>query len=229
VTAATLDNRHTTTGPDRAAALATGLFYVGVAVTGLLGFLMIRPRLFDPDNPAATLANLVQQESLARAGIAVELGLVMAQVLAALWFYLLFRPAGSFSALAIAFFGTVNAIVVLAGAAFLASALDVALSPLGDDTSQLMYIISGNLWGVGNIFFGLWLIPMGAAALRSGWAPRPLGWILAAGGVCYVLSAFATYLAPGADQITQALVVPATVGEFWMIGWLLRHGLRRRS
>lgn len=224
----TAENR-TTAHPDTAAARLTGLLYLGVGLTGMLGFLIIRPRLFDPDSPAATLTHLVEQEALARAGIALELALVVTQVLAALWFYRLFRAIDSFAAGAIAVFGTVNAVVVLGSAAFLASALQVALDPVGENAAQLMYIVSGNLWGAGNVFFGLWLIPMGVAALRSGWTPRPLGWILAAGGVGYLLSAFINYLAPSAEPITQALVIPATIGEFWMIGWLLYRGLRRRD
>lgn len=221
----------TTPTPDLepAVARATGLFYLGVALTGLLGFLTIRPRLFDPDDPAATLSRLLAQENLARVGIAVELALVVAQVLAALWFYRLFRAADSFSAVSIAVFGTVNAIVILGSAAFLATALDVALDPLGDNLSQLMYIIAENLWAAGNVFFGLWLIPMGVAALRSGWAPRPLGWLLVGGGVLYVLKAFGGYLFPLADPIIEVLVLPATVGEFWMIGWLMLRGLRARG
>lgn len=212
--------------PDPALARTAGLLYLGVAITGLLGFLIIRPRLFNPDDPTATLTNLLEQENLARIGIAMEMALVVTQVLAALWFYRLFRAVDAFTAASIAVFGTVNAIVVLISAAFLASALDVALDPLSDNVSQLMYVISENLWGVGNLFFGLWLIPMGLASLRSGWAPRPLGWILIAGGAGYLLSAFGTYLAPPADPITEALVLPATIGEFWMIGWLLYRGLR---
>lgn len=221
------ENR-TAARPDPALARATGLLYLGVGLTGMLGFLIIRPRLFDPEDPAATLTHLVEQEALARAGIGMELALVVTQVLAALWFYRLFRPVDSFAAGAIAVFGTVNAIAVLGSAAFLASALDVALNPVGADASQLMYVVSENLWGVGNVFFGLWLIPMGVAALRSGWLPRPLGWILVAGGVGYLLSAFVNYLVPAAESVAQALVVPATVGEFWMIGWLLVRGLRPR-
>jgi hypothetical protein len=212
-----------------AAARATGLFYLGVALTGLLGFLTIRPRLFDADDPAATLSRLLAHENLARAGIAVELALVVTQVLAALWFYRLFRAADRFSAVSIAVFGTVNAVVILGSAAFLATALDVALDPLGDNLSQLMYLIAENLWGAGNVFFGLWLIPMGVAALRSGWAPRPLGRLLVVGGVLYVLKAFGGYLFPAAGPFIEVLVVPATIGEFWMIGRLLLRGLRVRA
>jgi hypothetical protein len=34
-------------------ARVTGLLYLGLALTGLLGFLTIRPRIFDPDDSAA--------------------------------------------------------------------------------------------------------------------------------------------------------------------------------
>jgi hypothetical protein len=89
-------------------------------------------------------------------------------------------------------------------------------------------VLGGSFWDVGALFFGLWLVPMGFLALRSG-MPRALGWILLAGGVGYVLDAFVTQLAPAADQVTALLLIPATVGEFWMISWLLWHSFRARS
>ncbi|GAB3073336.1 DUF4386 domain-containing protein [Micromonospora schwarzwaldensis] len=94
---------------------------------------------------------------------------------------------------------------------------------------QTLYLVSGNLWEAGGIFFGLWLVPMGWCVLRSGWLPRPLGWVLAVGGVGYVLKTFVTYLAPGAGIVGDLLVVPATVGEFWMLGYLIVVGLRKRA
>lgn len=59
--------------------------------------------------------------------------------------------------------------------------------------------------------------------------PRPLGWVLVAGGVGYVLSAFVTYLAPGVPAVASALTIPASVGEFWMMGYLLVRGVRRSA
>ena len=108
-------------------------------------------------------------------------------------------------------------------------ALDPALAPGGDAaaTAQLMYEMSGAFWGVGALFFGLWLIPMGYLVLASEWMPRPLGWILIGGGVGYILSAFVIYLVPDAPgSVELALTMPATVGEFWMIGYLLIKGVR---
>jgi hypothetical protein len=210
-------------------ARTTGLLYLGLAISGLLGFLLIRPQLFVADDPAATLANLVTQDSLARAGIAFELLVVLTQALAALWFFRLFRSVDSFGAGAIAAFGLVNAIAILTSAAMLAAALDVALKPVGDPAAnaQLLLVISGHLWGVGGLFFGLWLIPMGSCVLRSGWMPRPLGWILIVGGVGYVLGAFVRYLVPGSPALADAFSYLATVGEFWMVGYLLIRGVGR--
>ena len=215
-------------------ARVTGAFYLGLAVTGGLGFLLIRGQLYVPSQPDATLAHLTDHESLARLGIAVELGVVLTQALAAVWFYRLFRSVDTFAAGCLAAFGLVNAVAILGSAALLATALDVALdstlAPAGDaaGTVQLMYLVSGNLWEVGALFFGLWLVPMGWLVLRSGWMPRLLGWILVGGGVGYVCSAFVGQLAPGADVITGALTLPATVGELWMVGYLLVGRLMRR-
>jgi hypothetical protein len=214
-------------------ARATGLLYLGLAITGGLGFLLIRPQLFDADDANATLARLVEHESLARAGIALELLVVLTQALTAVWFYRLFRTVDSIAAGSIAAFGMANAIAILGSAALLGTATEVALTPTpaGDAaaTAQLMYLVSGNLWTVGAVFFGLWLIPMGRCVHRSGWMPRFLGWLLIAGGVGYVLSAFVRYLAPGAGMVADVFTVPASVGEFWMIGYLLVRGIRARA
>jgi Domain of unknown function (DUF4386) len=212
-------------------ARVTGLLYLGLAVAGGLGFLFVRSKLFVDGDPGATLANLVGHESLARTGVALELLIVLTQALAAVWFYRLFRTADQLAAGSIAAFGLVNAVVILCSAALLGTAVDLAVEPVGDTASgvQMLYLVSGALWNVGGIFFGLWLIPVGWCVLRSGWMPRALGWILVVGGVGYVLGAFGRYLVPGVPALADALAFPATVGELWMIGYLLVRGVRRHA
>ncbi|MFI7547587.1 DUF4386 domain-containing protein [Actinoplanes sp. NPDC049599] len=212
-------------------ARTTGLFYLGLAVTGGLGFLLVRSRLFVADDPAATLANLVEHEGLARFGVVLEMLVVLTQTLAAVWFYRLFRRADPVAAGSIAAFGLVNAVAILGSAALLGTALEVALSPIGDAAVnvQMLYLVSGQLWTVGSLFFGLWLIPMGWCVLRTGWMPRALGWVLIAGGIGYVLSPFVGYLVPSAGAVSDILTVPATVGELWMVGYLLTRGVRAQA
>lgn len=213
----------------RVDSLLTGFFYLGLAVTGALGFLMVRPALFAAGDPAQTLANLLANERLARSGIALEMGIVLFQTLAAIGFARLFRATDAFAAAALALLGMVNAIMILASAALLRSALDVAMGPTGVEatTSHLLMLTSSRFWEAGAIFFGLWLIPMGWLVWKADFGHRALGWILIVGGVGYVLSAFTGVLAPNASAVTGLLTVAATLGEFWMIGLLLWTGLRR--
>jgi hypothetical protein len=93
-------------------------------------------------------------------------------------------------------------------------------------TVQLLYVVSGNLWGVTALFFGLWLLPMGWLVLRSRWMPQALGWTLIAGGLGYTLSAFITYLFPSVDLVSQLLTVPSIIGEVWITGYLIIFGIR---
>lgn len=209
-------------------ARVTGLLYLGLAIAGGLGFLVVRSQLFVAGDPGATLANLVEHESLARAGVALELLTVLTQALVAVWFYRLFRTVDQVAAGAIAAFGLANAIAILISAALLGTAVDIAGDPFGDAASsvQLAYLVSGALWSVGGIFFGLWLLPMAWCVLRSGWMPRPLGWIIMAGGVGYVIGSFVDYLVPGMSGLADVIAMPSAVGELWMVGFLLVRGVR---
>lgn len=217
--------------PSIRTARVTGLLYLGLAVTGGLGFLLVRPQLYVVGDAAATYANLVEQPDLARAGIALELLVVGTQALTTAWFYRLFRAVTPAAAAGVAAFGLANAVIILGSAALLATAVDLSRDPVGDAAAatQLLYLVSGNLWAVGAVFFGLWLVPMGFCVLSSGWLPRALGWVLVVGGVGYVLSAFVGLLVPGARVLADVLTVPATVGEFWILGYLIIFGVRDRT
>ncbi|MCB2412055.1 DUF4386 domain-containing protein [Demequina sp. TTPB684] len=214
-------------------ARAAGAWYLGLAITGMLGFLVLRPQVTDADSPAATLANLTDHAAQAHLLVLLEMSIVVTQALAAVFFFKLFRPLNPTAAYATATFGMVNAVAIMASGAFMATANAVAadphLAPGGDaaGTVGLLYELSASSWGMGNLFFGLWLIPMGWVALTSGRFPRVMGWILVVGGVGYVLSGLAAYgIADAPSAVTEGLAFPATVGEFWMIGYLLVKGIR---
>lgn len=73
----------------------------------------------------------------------------------------------------------------------------------------------------------IWLIAMGWASVVSGRFPPALGWVLIVGGVGYILSALIGYGSVDAPRLlVDGLAFPATIGEFWMIGYLLIRGIR---
>ena len=210
----------------------TALWYLGLAITGAIGFLLIRGSIYVDGDPGATATNLTENEGLARLGIGLDLGIVITQTVAALWFYRLFRHVDSFAAASLTALGLVNAVAIMIATAFSATALAVAIgatpAPGGDlaASAQLLYDLNDTTWSVGSVFFGLWLIPMGYLVLKSGTMPRLLGWVLVTGGFCYVLGAYVGFLFPDSGGVEDALAFPATVGELWIIGFLLIRGMR---
>jgi hypothetical protein len=211
----------------------TGAAYLGIAVTGAVSFLAVRSQIYVPGDPAATLGHLTEQHGLAQFGLIAESLVVVTQALAALGFFALFRNDRPVAAFGVASFGMANALAILVSVAFNATALAVvaepALAPAGDTaaTVGLLYALSGACWMVGNIFFGLWLIPMGWFAASTRRFPRVLGWVLMVGGVGYVLSALIGVGAPDLASTADAVLpLAASVGEFWMLGYLLIFGIR---
>ncbi len=214
-------------------ARTTGLWYLGLAVTGVVGFLLVRPALYVESDSPATLANLQDKPGLAHLSIVLEMAIVLTQALAAIWFYKLLRDVRNVAGVSVAAFGLVNAVAIMASTVFVATAVavaeDASLAPTGDAAASvgMLYELSANAWGVGALFFGLWLIPMGWAAVTTGRFPQVLGWILIVGGVGYILSSIVDYafVNPPA-ALVGALAFPATIAEFWMIGYLLIRGIR---
>lgn len=207
------------------AARKAGLAYLALAVSGIVGFMVIRGRLVEHGDAAATTANLIAHPSLARAGLAAMVTVVASQSLAAIYFFRVFRPQDSFAAGSLAAFGMTNAAAILIGTACSATALDVALDAGSPEIVSMLLELEGATWNVGGLFFGLWLLPMGWLTIHSATMPRALGWTLIAGGVGYVIATYLALVAPGLSTLSDVLVLPALVGELWMVAYLLiRNG-----
>lgn len=198
----------------------TGLLYLGLAITGVTSYAFIRSQIFVEGNASETLNNLVSQETLSRVGIASEIALVLFQVLTALWFYKLFKKVGSFAAVTLAVFGTINAVAILVASAFWLSAQNAAAA--GDIANYVysLFQIHDQIWAVSGLSFGLWLIPMGYLVKKAG-MPKNLAGFLIYGGILYVLSAFVVILLPDQSGLADLITTPAAIGEFWIIGYLL--------
>jgi len=209
---------------DQRAALLAGLAYLGLMLTGGLGFMVVRGKLFVDDDAARTAANLVEREGLARAGIALDIGAALTQALVAVALFALFRRMHRWAAASITAFGLLGSAALMTAAVFSWSALDAALGGSVHD-AQLLYRLQGASWDVGGVFFGLWLVPLGWLVLRTSPMPRLLGWLLLMGGLGYVANTFVHALLPGATGFADALLIPSTIGELWMIGYLLWRGI----
>ncbi len=191
-----------------------------LAIAGIFAFLFARSAVYVDGDAVATYTNLLEKESLTRLGIAAELLLVLMQALVAVWFYKIFSKAHAFAAGLIAVFGTVNAVAILISSALWLSALNAAVAGVSASEVFNLFNVHESIWIVSNIFFGLWLIPMGFLALRTN-MPCMLAWFLMVGGIGYMLAPFILILLPEQKTFAEMVIIPASVGEFWMIGYLL--------
>ena len=211
-------------------ARVTGAWYLLLAISGMLGFMIFHPQIYVTNDPGKTLSNLTNLESISRLRLMSELVIIVSQALAAVWFYKLFREIDEWSAWAIGIWGMMNAAAIMVSAISMGSAIEIAKSTVQTIPEKTILIhLLGNLitnaWGVGSLFFGLWLIPMGYVIIKSQRMPIWLGRVLIIGGIGYLLSTFINYF--GFKSTWQEfLVIPATIGEFWMIGYLLIFGIR---
>jgi hypothetical protein len=77
------------------------------------------------------------------------------------------------------------------------------------------------------VFFGLWLAPLGYLTHRSGLFPKALGVILVAATVSYLVDVVAAFLLPDlATQFHGLLSITPAIAEIWMVLYLLAVGVR---
>ena len=208
----------------------TGVWYLTLAISGALGFMIFHPQIFVSNDPEKTLTNLTNLQSISRIRLLFELLIIVSQALTAVWFYKLFREINAWAAWTVGIWGMMNSAAIMISAISMSSAIEIAKSSTQTYQEKIVLIqLLGNLitnaWGVGSLFFGLWLIPMGYIIVNSKRMPVWLGRILLIGGIGYLISTFIKYI--GIDNpLSELLVVPATIGEFWMIGYLLIYGIR---
>ncbi|HXQ29193.1 MAG TPA: DUF4386 domain-containing protein, partial [Gemmatimonadales bacterium] len=83
---------------------------------------------------------------------------------------------------------------------------------------------------VAQIFFGLWLVPLGFLAYRSGLFPKALGVTLIVGGACYLVGMLAVFLVPDfGEKINTLVTIPSAIAEIWMVLYLLVVGTRTQE
>lgn len=225
----------TTSNPDsnlaNSTARLTGIWYLTLAISGMIGFLVLHPKLFTGD-AQQTLKQFTDQGMLSRLRLIMELIIVASQALTAIWFYKLFKDLQPVSAWAIACWGTVNAVIILISAIAMGVAIETAQSTLDLTTKTTVIYFSeaivSNAWKAGGLFFGLWLLPMGLIITRTKCMPGWLGRILLVGGTGYILSTIIGYLGI-TGQWVGLLTLPATIGELWIIGYMLIFGIRKAT
>src|SRR5882672_9951871 len=196
----------------------------------------IPSKLFVHGNATATANNIAAHETLFRFGIAGDLFTGTMVIFVALAFYRLFKGVDQNQAVlmvilggvlpsAIYFFNVLNdaaALMLARGADF----LSVFEKPQRDALAMLFLRLHHQEVVAAEIFWGLWLFPLGVLAYRSRFLPRFLGVWLIINGFAYLAMSFTGLLLPQYEDMVSNIAFPAQLGELAFMVWLVTKGAK---
>jgi hypothetical protein len=210
-----------------------GLLYVAMSIVGFFAMGYVPGKVIVQGNAAATANNILAHETLFRLGIAGEIIGQAGFIFVALALYDLLKGVSRRYAslmvmlivvsVPIAFVNELNsiaAVFLVRGADF----LSVFEEPQRDALAMLFVKLHGQGFVVAEIFWGLWLFPLGLLVYRSRFLPRFLGvWLGLAGIAWVILSLTGILLREYQDRVDKYLQ-PAIIGEIVFMLWLLIMG-----
>jgi hypothetical protein len=217
----------------RLEARVAGLGYVLVILMGAFAELGIRQGLVTPGDPVATARAIVAHEPIFRLGFAAEMMTNVIAIPVTLIMYRLLAPAGRFFVLlAVALdltqntVNAVNAWTQFAPLTLLSGSPDLAAIPHAELAALARLALKWHDVGfqIGLTFFGFALVIYGVVIFRSGFLPRFIGVLYGLAGVCYLVNAYAYFLAPDLF-IAQYTPYGSLIGESAFSLWLLLVGV----
>ena len=221
--------------PKRLARIA-GLLYLIVGIFGGFALGYVSPSLYLPGNAAGTAANVLANPGLVRIGVMADLLQATVFVFLGMTLYLLLRHVKKNAATAMVIIVAIATTIMCLDKVFQFAALRVATDAsyaaafgAAGSNALVLLLLDIHYYGylIAQIFFGLWLVPLGYLAYKSGMFPRALGVVLIAAGAFYLTEVLAAFLAPDlAKQIHPFLIIVPAVAEIWMVVYLLVWGVR---
>jgi hypothetical protein len=210
-------------------ARVAGFLYLIANLFAPFTLLYLPSRFIVSGDAAGTASNIMASESLFRFGIVLNLFTFIGQIFLVLALYQLLNVVNRnmaslmviFSLLAVPI-AMLNELTQLAVIQFLNNADYLKVFP-NEQLQALAYLflrLHGQGLNIAQIFWGLWLFPMGYLVFKSGFLPRVLGILLMIACFGYVIQSFAAFL-----DYNVSLIFYTGWGELLLLLWLLIKGV----
>jgi Domain of unknown function (DUF4386) len=231
-----LSKRGASMDSNKSQARRAGLLYVLAGSLAPFAYLYVPDVLLVEGDALATVDRVRASENLLRAAIVAELYGVTVLIFAALALYELFKRVDPRTSILMAVLmlvsvpiSYINALIHIAPLILLKNPAIAAVLDPGQVAAQVTLFLRLHNYGllINQIFWGLWLFPIGVLVMRSGFIPRWLGVPLFFAGAGYVVHSLGTLLLPlSLRWITQYGQVLG-VGElpffsFYLLIWGVR-------
>ena len=220
-------------------ALVAGIGYAVLFFLAIFANFFVREGMIVAGDAVQTAENIRGAEPLFRLGLVSFLAVFLIDVAVAWGLYVLFGVVDRNLSLLAAWFRVVYTVFLGVALIFFFRALQLLggagfLSAFSDDQLGALALAAldsfNSAWLIGLTAFGVHLVFIGALIIRSGRAPKVLGWFLIASGLAYVLDTTAHSLLADYERYATLLLVivaaPSIVAEGWFGLWLLLRGGR---
>ena len=231
--------------PKRLARIA-GVLYLAAGIFGAFAEDFVDLKMYAAGNAAATAGNVVANAGLVRMGVVAHLLDGTFLIFLALTLYILLKHVHKSVAMAMVVLATLatgiiclNAVFEFEGLRVATGAVNLAAFGTAGSNALVLLLLDTQHYGtlIAQVFFGLWLVPLGYLAYKSsGWFPKWLGVLLIVAGVCYLVDLLALFLVPDfAQKITPDLpgthhtfvgVMLPAIAEISMVVYLLVIGVK---
>jgi hypothetical protein len=220
---------------NRLARLA-GALYLILAATGGFSQLYVRTGVRIAGDAAGTAENIRTAARLFGVAFVTDLVSITCFLLLAFVLYVLLSPVNRKIASTLVVFVAIAVAVMSLNMINHAGALAMATEPtyataLGAGSTDALALLFLDLhrhgYLIAQIFFGLWLLPLGYLVYQSGYFPRVLGIMLMIGCFGYLGDLVVISFSPGLESsLSPYLGLPAGLAEIAFLLWLLVMGAK---
>jgi hypothetical protein len=195
-------------------------------------------QLFVPGDASATVDRIAERQNLFVATIIVGIVSEFLFVSVILLLYRLFKPVDDVLAglmllsimlqAPLAFLGMANEVATLQ---FIRGGEFLQVFDEHQRDALIMFLVYVDRQGVlvSQVFWGVWLLPLGALVFRSKMIPRFLGIWLVLNGLAYIALSVIGLARPELRASAFSLATPLMFGELALALWLLIMGVKLRS
>lgn len=200
-----------------------GFLYFLLVPFGVFGILYIPSQFIDPSDINATMNNIADDTLSFRLSIMSALIIQLIQILTVLALYQLLKSVNRKAAI----FMLVS-ILVAVPIAMLNEVFHYAVLASLGNASQVELFLELHEYGVNiaQIFWGIWLLPMGYLVYKSGFIPKFIGVLLLIAGIGYCIDSFIFLMKVDINIVLSEFTF---VGEVALLLWLLVKGVRTTS
>lgn len=217
--------------PIQKTARITGFLYLLLVPLGIFGIIYVPSILIVPGDIAATVSRIMANGLLFRLSIVSALLVQLVNIFVVVLLYKLLKPVNKNQAVLMVIFlllgvpiafinelTHVAVLLLLSGSDYLAIFTVEQVHAL----VALLLELHGSGIFIAQIFWGLWLFPMGYLVFKSGFLPRIIGIFLMIGCFGYLFDSLTYFLFPNFDVTVSEFTF---IGELLITFWLLIKGV----